>query len=104
MRFAFNVTQRTSMSRNIIMYSEIEIVSRQVVSTFEGQPEGRVRSLPASLTVTRMLLLLLVLLLLFNLLKNTEHAYNNNELSIRESSLHNSLTLRIISQQLMKVI
>jgi len=26
-------------------------------------------------------------------LKNTEHAYNSNELSIRESSLHNSLTI-----------
>jgi len=38
-------------------------------------------------------LLLLLLLLLFNLLKNTEHANNNNELSIRESSLHNSVTI-----------
>jgi len=44
-------------------------------------------------SVKRLLLLLLLLLLLFNLLKNTEHAYNNNELSIRESSLHNSLTI-----------
>jgi len=40
-------------------------------------------------------LLLLLLLLLFNLLKNIEHAYNNNELSIRESSLHNSLTINV---------
>jgi len=36
---------------------------------------------------------ILLLLLLFNLLANTEHAYNNNELSVRESSLHNSLTI-----------
>jgi len=42
-------------------------------------------------SVGKLLLLLLLLGLLFNLLKNTDHAYNNNELSIRKSSLYNSL-------------